>query len=130
MKSKDIRNLVLSKYENSDGPTKICHDLNGGISLKTVKRWCKMIVETDSIEPSYSPDRPRIARTKGIIQKEKSRLKRKKRVSIRKLSNELDRSKITVQRILKNDLGCRAYKKTIEQLLTDDHKIKRKKFAN
>ncbi|CAM4805183.1 unnamed protein product [Rotaria magnacalcarata] len=29
MKSKDIQKLVLSKYENGDGPTKIFRDLNG-----------------------------------------------------------------------------------------------------
>ncbi|CAF4332705.1 unnamed protein product, partial [Rotaria magnacalcarata] len=28
MKSKDIQKLVLSKYENGDGPTKIFRDLN------------------------------------------------------------------------------------------------------
>ncbi|CAF4456917.1 unnamed protein product, partial [Didymodactylos carnosus] len=55
---------------------------------------------------------------------------RKKRVSIRKLSIELDISKTSVHRILKTDLGYRAYKTTVELLLTDDRKIKRKKFAN
>jgi hypothetical protein len=28
MKSKDLQKLVLSKYENGDGPTKIFRDLN------------------------------------------------------------------------------------------------------
>jgi transposase len=130
MKSKDVRNIVLSKHQNGDGSTKIFRDLNGSISLKTVKRWCTMINHTGSIEPSYSPGRPRIARTKGNIQKVKSRLQRKKRVSSRKLANELGISRRSVQRILQSDLGCRPYKKIIEPFLTDDHKIKRKKFAN
>jgi hypothetical protein len=51
-------------------------------------------------------------------------------VSLRKLAGELDISKTTVQRILKNDLGYRPYKKRIEPLLTDNDKEKRIKFAN
>ena len=31
---------------------------------------------------------------------------------------------------MKNDLGLRPYKKVIEPLLSNDQKIKRKKFAN
>ena len=38
MKSKDLQNIVLSKYQNGDASTKICRDLNGGISLAAVKR--------------------------------------------------------------------------------------------
>ena len=30
MKSKDVQNIVLSKYQNGDTPTEIYHDLNGG----------------------------------------------------------------------------------------------------
>jgi hypothetical protein len=33
MKSKDLQNMVPSKYQNGDAPTKICRDLNGGISF-------------------------------------------------------------------------------------------------
>ena len=52
MKSKDLQNIVLYKYRNSDAPTKICRGLNGGISLVTVKRGCQMIRRTGSIELS------------------------------------------------------------------------------
>ena len=38
MKSKDLQNIVLSKYQNGDAPTKLCRDLNGVISLVTVNR--------------------------------------------------------------------------------------------
>ncbi|CAF3361294.1 unnamed protein product [Rotaria socialis] len=37
---------------DGDAPTKICRDLNGGISLATVKRWYQMIRRTGSIELS------------------------------------------------------------------------------
>ena len=55
MKSKEMQNLVLSKYNNSDRPTKIFRDLNGVISLATIERWCKMIQTDGSINLRKSP---------------------------------------------------------------------------
>ena len=49
MKSKD---LVLSKYEEEQIPNKILEDLNGAMSYRTVKRWCKMIRKTGAIDLS------------------------------------------------------------------------------
>jgi DeoR/GlpR family transcriptional regulator of sugar metabolism len=51
-------------------------------------------------------------------------------MSVRKLSSELDISRATIRRILKEDLGCHLYKKTIEPALSDSRKAQRKKFAN
>ena len=79
MKSEDLQNMVLSKYQNDDAPTKICGDLNGGISLVTVKRWCQMIHRTGSIKLSATHGGPRIVRTKGNILKVKNRLRLKNR---------------------------------------------------
>ena len=130
MKSKDLQKLVLSKYEKGDTTAKIFDDLSGSVSLRTIQRWCKMISQHGSIDLSHPPGLRRVVRTKSMIQKVKSRLNRKKKVSLRKLAGELDISKSTVQRILKNDLGYRPYKKRIEPLLTDKDKEKRIKFAN
>lgn len=130
MKSKDLQKLVLSKYENGDGPKKIFRDLNGAMGLRTIERWCKMIRETGSIDLSKSPGGPRTVRTKETIQKAKRKMNRTKNMSYRKLARELDISRSSAQRLLKNDLQLRSYKKTVEPLLTDEHKEKRKKFAN
>ena len=130
MKSLDMQKLVLSKFQSGDGPTKIFNDLNGTIGLSTVKRWCKMITETGSINLSKSPGRPRTARTKIAINKVKQQLRSKKNVSTRKLSKRLDLSRTSVRRILKDELNCYPYKKIIEPALTDEHIAKRKKFAN
>jgi len=130
MKSEDLQNLVLSKQKNGDSSAKIFRDLNGAVSRTQVFKWCKMISDTGSIQLSTSPGRPRIIRAKEMVQKVKSRLKRKKRVSSRILAKELDISRTSVRRILTIDLGCRAYKKRIEPLMTDGQKLKRKKFAN
>ena len=67
MKSKDLQNIVLSKYQKGDVPTKICRDLNGGISLVTAKRWCQMIRRAGYIELSETHGGPHIVRTKENI---------------------------------------------------------------
>jgi len=130
MKSKDLQELVLSKYENGDGPTKIFQHLNGVISLPTIERWCKSIRDTGTIKLSKSAGRPRTIRTKASVRKVKHRLESRKLVSSRKLARELGISQTSVLRILKNDLELRAYKMQKEPMLTDGHKEKRIQFAN
>ena len=130
MKSKDLQKLVLSKYHTGQGPAEIFQHLNGALILITIKRWCKMIRESGTIQLFTSPGRPRTIRTKQSIQKVKRRLTRKRRISTRKLALEPDISRTSVRRILKEDLHLRSYKKVIEPLLTDEQKAKRKKFSN
>ena len=79
MKSKDLQKIVLSKYQNGDTPTEIHRDFNGGIGLRTIKRWCQMIRQSGSIILSSPPGCPRFARTTGNIRKVKHRLPRKKK---------------------------------------------------
>ena len=86
MKSKDLQKLVLSKYEKGEGPSEIFRHLNGALCFRTVKRWCKMIRETGSIELSTSPGRSRTIRTKESIKKVKHRLNRKKESDQPKIS--------------------------------------------
>ena len=126
MKSRDLQKLVLSKYEKGEGPSEIFRHLNGALCLRTVKRWCKMIRETGSIELSTSPGRSRTIRTKESIKKVKHRLNPKKKVTSRKLAVELNISRTSVRRILKNDLLLPPYTKIVEPLLTDEHEEKRK----
>ena len=76
MKSKDLQKLALSKYVKGDSPSDIFRHLNGAVCLRTVKRWCKMIRETGSINLSTSPGRPCTARTKESIRKVKDLLLR------------------------------------------------------
>ena len=38
MKSKDVQDIVLSKYRDGDTPRKIFRDLNDRVSLATIKR--------------------------------------------------------------------------------------------
>ena len=130
MKSKDLQQLGLSKYESGDTIPKIYRDLNGAISYDTVRRWCNMIGKTGAIQLSAPSGPPRIIRTKQMIQKAKNRLKRKKKVSSRILAHELRISRTSVRRILKDDLQYHAYKVRVVPLLKDEHKAKRKRFSN
>ena len=110
-----LQNVVLSKYQNGDTPTKIYHDLSGAVGLRTIKQWCQMIRQTGIISLSSSPGCPHLVRTTANIKKVKDRL-----------STELDISRISVRRILKNNMGIRSYKKIIEPSLSDDQRVKRK----
>ena len=51
MKSKDLQNIVLSKYQKGDTPTETHRHLNCGISLATTKSWCQPIHQSGSIQP-------------------------------------------------------------------------------
>ena len=84
MKSKDLQKVVLSKYQKGDTPKQIYHDLNGGLGLRTIERWCQMIWRSGTITLSKPPGGPRLARTKENIQKVKNRLRRKKRCQLEK----------------------------------------------
>ena len=86
MKSKDFQICVLSKYQNSDGLSKIFPDLNGSVSLRTTEWWCKAVRDTGCINLSSPPGRQRTIRTKRAIDKIKHRLERRNPVSSRKCS--------------------------------------------
>ena len=75
MKSKDLQNVALSKYQNGDTPTKIYHDLSGAIGLRTIKRWCQMIHQTGAISLSSAAGYLRLVRMKANIKKVKDYLR-------------------------------------------------------
>ena len=126
MKSKDLQTAVKNKYENGDGPTKFYRDLGGVVSLRTIKLWIQMLNKTGSIDLSHLPGRS----TKANISKVKYRLAHKKTMSTRRLAAEMNISRISVQRILRKDLGCFPYKKIKQPKPTDLQKRKRVKYAN
>jgi hypothetical protein len=130
MKSKDLQQVVLSKAKKGEAPKKIFSDLDGAVSYRSIERWCRMVRETGVIDLLHPPGRQRTIRTKSAIQKVKRKLKNRKAVSCRKLALEMHMSSASAYRILKDDLQLRAYKKLVEPLLSDEHKVKRKKFAN
>lgn len=88
-----------------------------------------MLRDTGSIELLKTSGAPRLARTSKVIQKVKHKLTQNQ-VSARGLAKEMGISKSSAHRILREDLKLYAYKMVIVPKLTDEHKKKRKKFAN
>ena len=123
MKSKDLQQVVFRRYEDGDSSTKIFRDLNGSLGLATIKRWCKMICETGSIQLSIPPGGPHFARTSKMIQKVKHKLNLQM-VSVRSLAKDYSISKSSAHRILKDNLKLCAYKMRIEPKFTKEHKNK------
>ena len=113
MKSKDLQKLVLSKYEAGQTSKKILENLNGAVSYRTVKRWCKMIRETRAIDVSTSFACHTTVGTKAAIQKMKRKSKGGKRISCRKLALEMDMSFSGVYKIVRKDLKMKPYEKEI-----------------
>ena len=85
--------------------------LNGALRLRTVKRSCKIICEIGSIELSTSLCHSPIIRTKQSIKKVKDRLSQKKKVPSRKLAAQLNISRTSIHRMLKNNLLLRPIRK-------------------
>ena len=77
MESKDLQNIILSKYQNGDTPTKIYRDSNGERGLRTIEKWCQMIHQSDSITVSSPLNRAQLVRAIGNIRKVKHRLRQK-----------------------------------------------------
>ena len=105
MKSKDIMKLILPKYNNGDSAKKISPDLKGALSCTTLFEWYR--INTRSIRMSAALDSLRLIWiwTKEMTQKGTG-------LSTRKQIIELDFSRISMQRTLKDYLGChKAYKK-------------------
>ena len=89
-----------------------------------------MIRQSGFIALSTPPACPRFVRTNGNLQKAKYHLRRKRRVSARRLSMEFQISQTSVRRIMKSDLELHLSKIVIEPLPSDYQKLKRKKFTN
>ncbi|CAM4782320.1 unnamed protein product [Rotaria magnacalcarata] len=129
MKSKEIQELVLRLYNDGCDGNEIHKSLRGLISKRTIFYWLKSIKATDTIQLQGPPGCPMLVRSKGLIQKVKHRLSNKKPISARSLAKKLNVSRSTVRRIIKDDLGYKAFVKRVAPKLTEKQKIKRKSFG-
>lgn len=130
MKSKDVQQIVLSKLQNGQFPTQISRDLNGMVSIRTIKRWSKLYNETGAIELSHPPGPSRTVRTTAAVKKVKRWLNGKRKKSVRILARKLNVGRESVRKIIKLNLLCKPYKVCKQPKLTDGHKIRRVQFAN
>ena len=122
-----LKSIILSKLENGENPQKIFEDLQHAVSLPTIERWKAMIRKNGALIRKQN-GRPRTVCTAQNFQKVEMAVKVKK--SVRKVAAKLRLSKTSVDRILRIDLGLKAYKRTTVPLLTYAQKVKRVKFSH
>lgn len=96
-----------------------------GVGRSKVYRTVKRLRETSSIYDRKRSGRPRSVRTKATIKKVMARFRRNPVQSANKMSQEINISTRSLQRIIKIDLGLKPYKKRIQHGLTDVAKKKR-----
>lgn len=128
-KSRDLRILVTSLHDDGLGVREIFHRLNGHLAKDAISHWIRTMETTDEISSQRTKHRERTIRTKGMIMKVKRHLSRQRKVSEGTLANELNISRISVRRMLKEDLECYSCKLVVESAITNEHKEQRKTFA-
>ncbi|CAF1428140.1 unnamed protein product, partial [Rotaria sp. Silwood1] len=130
MKSQDFRKVVMRMIDDGMPSIEIEKQLRNVVNQRTIRRWQNLYKETGEIDLKKSTGRPKIVRTKGLIQKVKQRLVYKGRQSARYLAKSFGVSSETMRRIIKDDLNLRVYRITTQPKLTDDHRKRRVSFAS
>ncbi|CAF1356295.1 unnamed protein product, partial [Rotaria magnacalcarata] len=69
MKSKDLRKVVMRMTDDGISSRQIAKELRNVVSDRTVRRWQHLYKRTGSIDLNVPNGRPRIVRTKQLIQK-------------------------------------------------------------
>ena len=90
MKNKDLQQVVFGKYEDGDS-------LSSFKWVATIKRWCKMIRKTGSIQLSTPSGGPRFTRTSKTIEKVKHKLNQQM-VSVRSLAKDYSKCSSNIER--------------------------------
>ena len=93
------------------------------VCLKTVYNVLKRYQETGTT--SSKPIRKRSARTKQLVDIVRKKVSRNPRRSIRKMAKDLQKSRGTIRRIVKEDLGMKPFKMLRRHLISQGSKAKR-----
>ncbi len=89
------------------------------INLRFVQRTVKRYQETCDVEDRRRSGRPRSARTKAAVHAVRERINRNPLRKQKLLAKQMNIAPRTMSRILRADLGIRAYKRYTRHLLTD-----------
>ena len=130
MKSKDLQNVVLSKYKHRHSRTETHKDLHGSVSLSTIEEWFKVIRSTSRITLLKATSHLRIVRTEVNIRQVKHRHDQLRVFWCRRIVRGLRISRTSAQRILKDDLNLQSYRKKVRPKISEDQEAKILKFAN
>ena len=93
-----------------------------GIGRRFINRTIQRLRETGSVGDRQRSGRPRTVRTKERVKRVREKIRRNPERSQRKLAVEEKVSRSSIQRILKNDLMLRPYKKRVLHELSDEQK--------
>lgn len=123
-----IKSLIIQKHLAGKKNRTIFRELRECVNnMRIIQRTIKAHYESQPLKNIKKPAPRRTVRTPELIRKVKERLRRKPSQSARKLARNLQVSETSLRRVIREDLGMRAYHKTKIHGLTTAQKIKRYK---
>lgn len=118
-KRKRIIDLFLKNYRNCEIIRELKDEKVGKMLVyRTIKRY----KETRSYAIKPKPGRPRTVRTRKAVKTARERYRRNPVQSARSLAKDMNMSRSSMQLLVKNDLGLKAYKKQRVHGLTENQK--------
>lgn len=125
-RSKDVKSKIIELHTKGMQPMDIFRKLKKlDINSKLVYRTIKRFKDFNQVKIRKSPGRPRTVRTPEAIKRTRERFRRNPRRSARKQAQELNMSQRTFRRLLKDDLGFKAFKKHKIHALSEAQNVKR-----
>ena len=124
MASQCVRDQIVALKKAGVSNKQVTTQLN--VCRKTIYNVMKRFQECGTTSSKPIPGRNRSVRTRRIIEVVKKRVRRNPRRSMRKTAKELNiSSETTLRRVVKDDLGLKAYKMVRRQLISQASKKKR-----
>lgn len=114
------RAAIIALYKRGVKQAEIVRQLK--IPKQTVSKAVKRYQQVGHLEDRSRSGRPRTACTSKNRKLIRERIRRKSRVSLRKIAREIGISHQSASRIAKEELGLRPYKMLKAQLLTENQK--------
>lgn len=123
---KEHRQSVISLHQAGNSPAEILRSLRGlGISRKFIYRTIQRYNASESIEDRPRSGRPRSVRTPNAIKAVKARIRRNPVRHQTVMAREMAISRRSMSRILRDDLGLKAYRRRTGQFLSTQLKERR-----
>lgn len=123
---KDIKSQIIQLHLKGLRPCQILRRLSDfNLNRMFIYRALKQFKDSGGPKEGKKNGHPRTTRTKAAIKRVRDRLRRKRRQSIRKMAKHLKIHRSSLQRIVKEDLGLKAYKRHKIHALTHAQRVKR-----
>lgn len=115
---RENRIAVIALHKCKKDPKAIFNLLKPlGISLRFVYRTIKRFIHLSSVDDKARSGRPRSVRTPDVIKKVRERIRRNPVRKQKIMAQQLQMSRMSVSRLLNQDLGLRAYRRCTGHLL-------------